>query len=392
MPLAESVALVAVALLGGALAGFFIRRGNSEVSEPLALQPVTTITVDRFDRLVRALPLGVIMLDRDSRITFANRAAASIFGFAVERAFGHHVIEVVPSIELEHRVTDALGGESSMGPLIVTGKAGNRTYAISAYPLTDGAKESDDVTIGALVLAEDQTELLAMERARQEFLSNVSHELRTPLSSIKLMLETVNDSPDDEVRDLFLPQALAQVDRLASLVRKLLEEARAMGGRLSLKYERASFSAVVKPIVASFEQAAAGKGVELRLQSATDATVDLDRDRFSQVLVNLIDNGLRYTQPGGSVTVTTKADEQWAILRVVDTGIGIPYRDLPHIFERFYVVDRSRAREVSGEGLGLSIVKQIVEAHHGTITAESLLGSGTKFTCRIPRRAPHDLT
>lgn len=335
---------------------------------------------DRFDALVRALPLGVMMLDAALRVRFANRAAGGIFGFEAARADGLHLIETVPSIELERRADAALGGEVSMGPLIVAGKAGNRTYAVSVYPLTD---DGGQIT-GALVLAEDQTELLALERARQEFLTNVSHELRTPLSSIKLMLETVVESPDDEARDLFVPQALAQVDRVASLVQRLLEQARAESGALTLTYSDVDLESVAGPIVRSFEPQAAAKGVRIELRPLRPANVEADPERLSQVLVNLIDNALRYTPAGGSVTTTIDAEGGFAIIRVSDTGIGIPYKDLPHIFERFYVVDRSRARDMSGAGLGLSIVKQIVDAHGGSVTAESSLGSGTTFSVRIP--------
>lgn len=343
---------------------------------------------DRFDRLVRALPLGVMMLDGNLRVTFSNRAAAAIFGFDLSRVGGVHMLEAVPSIELERRVNDALEGESSMGPLIITGKSGNRTYGVSAYPMTD----KDAQGTGVLILAEDQTELVAMERARQEFLSNVSHELRTPLSSIKLMLETVVASPDDEVRDLFVPQALAQVDRLAGLVQKFLEQARAESGQLNLQIKRTDLESVVRPIVQSFEQNARSKGVQLVLRVKANPAADLDPDRLAQIAVNLIDNALRFTPEGGTIKVDLDQDDANAVIVVRDTGIGIPYKDLPHIFDRFYVVDRSRAREVAGVGLGLSIVKQIVEAHRGTITAESMLGSGAKFTCRLPLRAAAPLS
>ena len=335
---------------------------------------------DRFDALVRALPLGVLMLDGQIRVRFANRAAASIFGFDLSRVAGAHLIEAMPSIELERRAEAALEGEASMAPMIVPGRPGNRTYAVSTYPLTDDA----GATIGALILAEDQTELLALERARQEFLTNVSHELRTPLSSIRLMLETVDGSAGDEARDLFVPQALAQVDRLTSLVQRLLEQARAESGALRLELREVDLEAVARPIVQSFEPQAAAKSVRLELRPLRPVRLQADAERLAQVLVNLIDNALRFTPEGGLVTAEIDADGAEAILRVSDTGIGIPYRDLPYIFERFYVVDRSRAREISGVGLGLSIVKHIVEAHGGSVTAESMLGSGTKFTARLP--------
>ena len=381
--------MLAGAILGFAARPLTARRAPEERGAEHPPKSEVKPAGDRFDALVRALPLGVVMLDAGGRVRFANRAAAAIFGFEVSRVIGMHAIEAVPSIDLERRIASALLGEASMGPLIVAGKTGNRTYAVSVYPLADPPPDADAESAaeeirGALVLAEDQTEILALETARQEFLTNVSHELRTPLSSIKLMLETVNESPDDEARDIFVPQALAQVDRLASLVQRLLEQARTESGVLTLNVTEIDLEAVARPIVRSFDPQAAAKNVRMDLRAERPVLLEADGERVAQVLVNLIDNALRFTPGGGSVTTSLDVDSGYAVIAVSDTGIGIPYRDLPHVFERFYVVDRSRARAISGAGLGLSIVKQIVDAHGGSVTAESMLGSGTKFVVRIP--------
>ncbi len=343
--------------------------------------PVQSRFGDVFDRVVRALPLGVIMVDRTAHVTFANRAASTIFGFDPSRAVGAHLLQSVPNVELERRVDEALRGEASLAPLIVAGRDAKRTYAVSTYPLPEGDGFS---AAGALIFADDQTEAIALARARNDFISNVSHELRTPLASIKLMLETVIESPDDEAGDLFLPQALTQIDRLASLVGRLLEQARAQSGQLQLNLRDVELDSVVQPILTSFEPQAASKGVSLTFRALRPVRVEVDPDRFAQVAVNLVDNALRHTPSGGKVDVEVDAEGPQAIIRVRDTGIGIPYKDLPHIFERFYVVDRSRARDISGAGLGLSIVKQIVDAHGGSVVAASMLGRGTTFTVRVP--------
>ena len=334
-----------------------------------------------FVRLVRALPLGVVFVDKNARVTFANAAAATIFGFDLGRAVGSHVIASIPNVELERRVDEALRGEASIAPLMLAGTGGQRTYRVSVYPIVseDGADARRVV-----VFVDDQTDLARLDRARREFLSNVSHELRTPLASIKLMLETVIASPDDEAGDIFLPQALAQVDRLAELVQQLLDQARAESGQLHLNLRDVDLDAVAQPIVASFEPQASNKGVTLELRSMRPIRVEADPDRLAQVFVNLIDNALRHTPAGGLVTIEVDAQGGDAVLRVRDTGVGIPYRDLPRIFGRFYVVDRSRTRMSGGAGLGLAIVKGIVDAHGGTVSAESMLGSGTSFTIRIP--------
>lgn len=351
---------------------------------------------DRFDALVRALPLGVVMLDRDLRVRFANRAAAAIFGFERSRVRGTHLIAAVPSIELEQRAHSALRGERSTTPLIVSGKTVNRSYAVSVYPLvsdTDPDDEDRDREVsGVLIIAEDQTELLALERARQEFLTNVSHELRTPLSSIKLMLETVTEAGDEEAQQIFLPQALGQVDRLATLVQRLLEQARAESGQMVLQIEEIDMEEVARPILASFQPQASAGGVNLELRTLRPAIIEADEHRLSQIFVNLIDNALRYTPDGGSITVALDVEDGHALIQVSDTGIGIPFKDLPYVFERFYVVDRSRMRTAntsSGAGLGLSIVKQIAEAHGGSVDVQSSLGRGTTFSVRIPVVAVH---
>ncbi len=390
--IAPEVFTVVVAFVLGALcAWFFFARKQEEPETPPEPVAPSRASDERFDALVRALPLGVIMLDRDLRVRFANRAAGAIFGFDRGRVRSTHLIEAVPSIDLEKRAGAALRGERMSTPLIVSGKTINRSYAVNVYPLLADVDPEDedrqrDVT-GVLVLAEDQTELLALERARQDFLSNVSHELRTPLSSIKLMLETVTESGEEEARQIFLPQALVQVDRLAMLVQRLLEQARAESGQLVLQIDEIDLEEVARPIVASFQPQAASGNVNLELKSLRPAIIEADEHRLSQVFVNLIDNALRYTPEGGTVTVSLDVEDGYALIRVSDTGIGIPYKDLPYVFERFYVVDRSRARDMlrgSGAGLGLSIVKQIAEAHGGGVDVESRLGKGTTFSVRIP--------
>jgi signal transduction histidine kinase len=333
-----------------------------------------------FAPLVRALPLGVIIVNRACHVEFANAAAGATFGFDPERAIALHIIEAVPNVELERRIADALKGEGSVAPLMLTRARIARTYRVSVYPLTEENQESSRV----VVFSDDQTALTRLDRARKEFLSNVSHELRTPLSSIKLMLETVLEAPEQEARELFVPQALAQVDRLTALVGQLLEQARAESGQLQLALRDVDLEEVARPIVASFEQQASNKGVSLELAALRPVRVEADPDRLSQVFVNLIDNALRHTAEGGRIRVEIDARDSDAVLRVRDTGDGIPYRDLPHIFERFYVVDRSRNRGTGGAGLGLAIVKGIVDAHNGAISAESMLGRGTAFTIRLP--------
>ena len=195
--------LAGAALVLGALIGWIIAR-KRRVSEP-----VSAVTVEPnhrslgeadFATLVAALPLGVVFVDRGARIRFANSAAGTIFEFDPSRAIGSHVITSIPNVELERRIDDALLGEASVAPITIVSPTQRRTYGISVYPI------GDDASGGVVVFADDQTDITRLERASKEFLTNVSHELRTPLSSIKLMLETVVESPDDEAADSFCPK------------------------------------------------------------------------------------------------------------------------------------------------------------------------------------------
>jgi two-component system, OmpR family, phosphate regulon sensor histidine kinase PhoR len=379
----------AVGIAFGVIGAQIVARRSARVPVATAPAPARNGAVAKdapvesaFARLVGALPIGVILVDPARHVEYANQAAGTIFGFDVKRATGAHVIEAIQNVELERRIGEAMQGEGSVAPLMLTGTAGQRVFRVSVYPVNADAVDESQRRV--VVFADDQTALVRLDRARKEFLSNVSHELRTPLSSVKLMLETVLEAPDEEARDLFLPQALSQVDRLTSLVQQLLEQARAESGQMTLDMREIDLEDVVRPILQSFEPQAVNKGVALELVTLRPVRVEADPGRLAQVFVNLIDNALRHTAAGGRVKIELDAHGSDAFVRVRDTGEGIPYRDLPHIFERFYVVDRSRTRESGGAGLGLAIVKGIVDAHGGAISAESMLGRGTAFTIRLP--------
>ena len=311
----------AVALLTGAALGWWGartgRRTHVAVAPETPVAPVPAVPAGEnvFAALMRALPIGVIAVDRGYHIEFANAAAGTTFGFDATRVIGFHIIKAVPNIEVERRIADALRGEASVAPLMLRGAApGERTFRISIFPLVDEATQQRRV----MIFSDDQTALLRLERARKEFLSNVSHELRTPLSSIKLMLETVMEAPEDEARDLFVPQALAQVDRLNALVGQLLEQARAESGQLQLSLREVDLESVATPIIASFEPQAANKGVSLELTTLRPVRVEADPDRLAQIFVNLIDNALRHTPEGGRIRIELDARDSDAVLRVRD--------------------------------------------------------------------------
>jgi two-component system phosphate regulon sensor histidine kinase PhoR len=331
---------------------------------------------DRTQRVLAAFPFAAFLIDSNGVVRFVNDAAERLFEIRAERAIGRALIAVVPSVAMERQVLAAIGGEMSVRDITIGDFDRERTLGITVHPFEGGA----------VLAAADRTALLAIENVRREFVANVSHELRTPLSAIKLMLETVLVSDDDaEARTLFLPQIAREVERMIRLVEDLLDLARSESGKLALRREVFDLTDVATSVVNTFAQRSLAAGVELDLDAPEEVFVDADRNRLTQVALNLVDNALRHTPSGGSVTVEIASEGGNALLRVRDTGSGIPYHDLPHIFERFYVVDRSRTREHAGTGLGLSIARHIVEAHGGAITAHSIYGRGATFVCRLPR-------
>jgi two-component system, OmpR family, phosphate regulon sensor histidine kinase PhoR len=368
----------ALGVLVGAGAAYAALRPYGGERRAAEERQVTFVPVDeeRAARLVGALPFAAFTVDERGRVRVFNAASEALFGIASSRAIGRALIEVVPSVELERMIEAALSGETRTRDVVFGAGARERYVGITAQPYEGGA----------IAIATDRTAYLAAERVRREFIGNVSHELRTPLSAMKLMLETVMLSEDDaEARMLFLPQIAQEVERMIDLVEDLLELARSEAGVISLRRERFDLTEVAGSTIATFGKRADALGVELFLEAPEPVAVDADRARLTQVALNLVDNALRHTPAGGRVTVAVGHEGGEAFLRVRDTGIGIPFGDLPRIFERFYVVDRSRSREHGGTGLGLSIAKHLVEAHGGTLTAGSVYGQGATFTMRVPR-------
>jgi len=375
---ASSDLLFVATLIAGILAGIWFARLRT--SRQTGSEAVPNLDLDRrFPQLLNALTVGVIVVDARGLITAVNPAAAIVFEFGGRSFLGRAVIEAVPSFELDRRVRSALAGNPSRGTIELRNHAQSRRLAVVTMPFDDEP--------GAMIVASDETRLHLLEESRREFIANLSHELRTPLSSVKLMAETLleNDA-DEQAYAMFLPRIRDEVDRMVQLVEDLLELARAESGRLPLRRTTSDLASLCEPIVRTFEARALLAGIDL-VWVGEHVPLEVDPERLAQVVVNLIDNALRHTPTGGRVSVSVRAEGNEALLVVRDTGEGIPFNDLPRIFDRFYVVERSRARSAGGTGLGLAIVKQIVEAHGGQVSAESEFGFGATFTCAFPAKA-----
>ena len=228
-----------------------------------------------------------------------------------------------------------------------------------------------------------------LDKSRNQFVSNASHELKTPLSTMKILIESLlyQDPIDPGMAKEFLGNVNDEIDRLNRIVSDLLTLVNMDSGAMRLKLEELDCSALVQNQVKRLAPLARENGIELECDAGGPLKITGDALKLEQVFYNVIDNAIKYTPRGGEVRCSLSRSGRMAVIKIADTGEGIPAEDLPHIFDRFYRVDKARSRATGGTGLGLSIVKQIVLSHGGSITPESTLGKGTTFTIQLPLAA-----
>jgi two-component system phosphate regulon sensor histidine kinase PhoR len=324
---------------------------------------------------------GVIALDDRGRVLLLNPAARSMFGVADEGE-GRPFLEVIRQKGLLDLVKEVRAAGAPARHELELGPPVNRVVAARGAPLGLGPGSP-----GVLLVLHDVTELRRLERVRSEFVANVSHELRTPLTCIKGYLETLLDGALDDRAHArrFLEVAGTHAERLDRLIDDLLELSNIESGRVTLAPMRLDLGDVVTGVAAMFERQVAQKNQRLERSVPAGLAVRADRDRLVQILVNLVDNAVKFTPDGGRIRVEAgPAADGRVEVRVRDSGIGIPSTDLPRLTERFYRVDRTRSREVGGTGLGLAIVKHLVQAHGGELHIESELGHGTTVSFTVP--------
>ncbi|MBR7173563.1 MAG: HAMP domain-containing protein, partial [Clostridia bacterium] len=231
------------------------------------------------------------------------------------------------------------------------------------------------------------TQLEKMDQSRNQFVSNASHELKTPLATMKIMLETIIYQPEmpEELRAEFMQDMNHEIDRLTGIITDLLTLTKMDNRQDALKTEDVDMTALTEEILRLLRPVAERRRQTLESRVTPGIIMTGDRTKLNQILYNLIDNAMKYTQDGGTVRVTLDEAGENLIWRVKDNGIGIPKADQEHIFDRFYRVDKARSRETGGTGLGLSIVRQLVKMHGGNISVASEPGQGSCFTVTLPR-------
>ncbi len=346
---------------------------------------------DRVRTILENMAEGVVLIGPDGRIREINAAGAGMLGLGQHQAAGQRPLEAVRSYELADLLDRARRDGRAAGELALTFPT-YRVLEASVVALKEGAGAE-----GILLVLRDVTELRRLEAIRMEFVANVSHELRTPLTAIRGFVETLLegalDSPAEARR--FLETAARHAERLSRLLDDLLDLSNIELGRTPLHTELVVAREVIEHVAAGLEPVASKKHLRLSVEAPGDLPPVLaDRDRLAQVLINLVDNAIKFTPEGGTVSVAARraapgaaglSDRTDAVeIAVTDTGIGIPPKDLPRITERFYRVDKGRSRELGGTGLGLAIVKHLVHAHGGTLSVNSEPGKGTQVRFTLP--------
>lgn len=250
---------------------------------------------------------------------------------------------------------------------------------------------NDGVERGMLFLLQDVTAIRRLENMRSEFVANVSHELKTPIAAVKGFAETLLSGgvKDEETARSFLQIIYDESERLNRLIGDILELSKIESKRSPLECSPVHLSTFFEMLSDTLDKVAEKKRISLHLDVPEELFIEADEDKLKQIFLNLLSNSINYTLEGGSVrlkvtSVPTDDEPEKVIVAVSDTGIGIPKKDVPRIFERFYRVDKGRSRNSGGTGLGLSIVKHLVELHRGTVTVESELGIGSTFSVELP--------
>jgi two-component system phosphate regulon sensor histidine kinase PhoR len=341
---------------------------------------------DRAGQVLDALDDGVLLLDGAGRLLVANPAARSWFGLPDDLRPGlpaQRVLGVPQVSELAERAAEARA--PVVGNLTVVFPEA-RTLTLRAFPLADRGP-----TGRIVVTMTDITQRRRLEVLRRDFVANASHELKTPVAAVRALAETLLTAlPEDpEAGRRFAERIGREAERLDVLVRDLLDLSRVERGTLDV--EPVDLVGLAKEVVGGYADRAEERRIKLRTELQPQASIRGDRAQLGLLLSNLVDNALRYTPAKGTVCVRLDTAESRAVLQVADTGEGIPAGELPRVFERFYRVDKARARQTGGTGLGLAIVRHVAEAHGGTVRVDSELGRGSTFTVTLPLAGPSAL-
>ncbi|HEY4485937.1 MAG TPA: phosphate regulon sensor histidine kinase PhoR, partial [Nitrospiria bacterium] len=346
---------------------------------------IAEITEDRtrLNTILSSMNEGVLVLDGRGTVLLVNSVLGRMFGLKTP-ASGRPCWELLRHHALNEMIKTVLADRVGRSQEIVLYSPGEPVFHVQASV----AEPRREDGVCAVLVFHDITGIKRLERVRKDFVANVSHELRTPLTSIKGYVEALMDgAKDDPMKNAeFLGIIQRHAEQLNATITDLLQLSTIESGRYEWRREAVSIPDLIESAARVIRPMAAKKRQTLEVRCAEPAPkIMADADRLIEALTNLMDNAVKYTPEGGRITVEAAAADGGAAIHVSDTGIGIPAREIPRLFERFYRVDRARSRDLGGTGLGLSIVKHIVEAHGGKVTVESEAGKGSRFTVTLPK-------
>jgi two-component system phosphate regulon sensor histidine kinase PhoR len=356
-----------------------LQRMNEQLRDRAEL---ATREKERLQAVLDGMVEGVLVVDPDGRILLANQHLQQFFGVTTELR-GRSALEAIRHPELAAVLAAAGRTDQPVAEVIEVSHPVYRTLRVHAvrFPPPQAARA------GTVAVLHDVTELTQLEKMRRDFVANASHELRTPLAAIRGFAETLLGNPAlaESDRRSYLEVIDRHSRRLTAIVGDLLDLSKIESREVSFELAPVDLAKLAETLLRDWRPRFEEKQLSVSLASERSGSAWADPQACDQILSNLLDNAIKYSEPGGSITVRVGGDDRRVRVDVSDTGVGIPERDLGRIFERFYRVDKARSRSQGGTGLGLAIVKHLVQSMGGEIRVESQLGRGSTFSFTLPR-------
>ncbi len=349
----------------------------------------TIYTINRqrneYKAVLSSMSEAVLAVDSKQRLITLNSSAAGIIGVDISHAKGRTFQEIIRNPALQNFVTSSLASNESIEDNITLHQDSSECLLLAK---SDALQDEQGQKIGTLVVLNDITRLRRLEQVRSDFVANVSHELKTPITSIKGFVETLLEGainkPEDANR--FLDIIAKQTDRMDAIIDDLFELSKIekQAKKTEIEMEKGAIKYVLETSIELCLNKAKAKQVEIELRCADDIIANINMPLLEHAVLNLLDNAIKYSPSGSKIEIAAERTDEQISIAVTDFGCGIDKEFLPRLFERFFRVDKARSRKLGGTGLGLAIVKHIVQAHNGSVTVESSLGKGSKFTIELP--------
>ncbi|MDJ0986076.1 MAG: ATP-binding protein [Desulfobacterales bacterium] len=341
---------------------------------------------NQLETVLASMLEGVIAIDTEERIVSINQTAARLFEKEPADCQGKSIQEIIRSPALQQFIRAAISNTNPTEEDITVFQNEERVIGVKGSPIFDANQDQ----IGTLVVFHDVTKLRRLENMRRDFVANVSHEIKTPLTAIKGFVETLQQGKVEkkQEKERFLGIIQKHVDRLDAIIEDLLALSRIEqeDDKKEIQFESVKIADVFQAAIQLCRPKAEKQNIHINLDCEKDTTALLDPALIEQAVVNLLDNAIKFSEPGSTIHVKSHHQGNEMILSVQDQGIGIAQKHLPRLFERFYRVDKARSRSMGGTGLGLAIVKHIAQAHGGHVTVDSKLGEGSHFSIHIPQK------